>query len=407
MIKKRIAALCMATVLVVSGIAVTLNAHAEEEKKVDQLSFFEVEGANAKLKNDSINFTLKGDKATIKFKNVLAASGFSLKWNGVRDADKKLESICYSLVDYENENIGVDIKFGKMNNTSISVKYNDDKRTYITSGCMYEKNDTDISVQFNETTKSLVDGAGNYNFKIENSTDGTKFDGFESNGVYMTITMKGKKGATFSLKELNGQPLGSDYENDNVEPVLCLPGDQTKIVHDSIAVLPKAAAFDVFTEESSLKLTVQDPDGDIVKDEDGTALEDVDGKKEYRIKFSKYGQYRVVYVASDGVNKTRGIGYQIDVQYKGMPTLTLEEGLPQSVKAGTTVEFPKVNVDDKLKGEITQWVNVTHPEGHITCEEDFFIPKTEGVYKITFNALDENGNIGRLETNIYVEGSSK
>ncbi len=407
MIRKKIIAICMASVLLLSGIAVTLNTYADEEKKVDQLSFFEVEGADAKLKKDSIDFTLKGEKATIKFKNTLAASGFSVKWNGVKDADKKLESICYSLVDYKDENIGVDITFGKMNDSSISVKYNDDKRTYITTGSMYNKNDTDIYVQFNEITKSLVDGAGNYNIKIEKSTNGTKFDGFESNGVYMTITMKGKKGATFSLKEINTQPLGKDYENDNVEPALCLPGDQTKIVHDSIAVLPKADAFDVFTEESSLKLTVQDPDGEIVKDVDGTALEDVDGKKEYRIKFSKYGQYRVVYVASDGVNKTRGIGYQIDVQYKGMPTLTLEENLPQSVKSGTTVEFPSVKVDDKLKGEIVQWVNVTHPEGHITCEEDFFIPKTEGVYKITFSALDENGNIGRLEKYIYVEGSSK
>lgn len=405
MTRKRIAAFCMAFVLLLSGI--TFKTFAEEEKIVDQLGFFEIDGAEAKMKADSIDFTLKSDKATIKFKNPLAASGFSVRWNGVKDSEKKLETLTFSLKDYTNEDIGVNLTFGKMNDQNISVKYNDDKRTYLTTGNTYSKNDSDIYVQFNEVTKSFVDGAGNYTIKVENSINGTKFNGFESQGVYMTITMKGKKGATFSLKELNAQPLGKDYENDNVEPVLCLPGDQTNVVHNSIAELPKAAAFDVFTESTTLKLTVQDPDGNVVKDVDGKAIEDVDGTKQYRIKFSKYGQYRVIYVASDGVNKTRGIGYQIDIQYKGLPTITLEQSIAEKVKVGETVEFPITKVDDQLKGEIVQWVNVTHPEGYITCEESFFIPKTEGIYKITFNALDENGNIGRLEVGIYVEGSGK
>lgn len=405
MTRKRIAAFCMAFVLLLSGI--TFKTFAEEEKIVDQLSFFEIDGAEAKMKADSIDFTLKSDKATIKFKNPLAASGFSVRWNGVKDSEKKLDSLMFSLKDYTNEDIGVNLTFGKMNDQNISVRYNDDKRTYLTTGSTYSKNDSDIYVQFNEITKSFVDGAGNYTIKVENSVNGTKFNGFESQGVYMTITMKGKKGATFSLKELNAQPLGKDYENDNVEPVLCLPGDQTDVVHDSIAELPKAAAFDVFTESTTLKLTVQDPDGNIVKDVDGKAIEDVDGTKQYRIKFSKYGQYRVIYVASDGVNKTRGIGYQIDIQYKGLPTITLEQSIAQKVKVGETVEFPTTKVDDQLKGEIVQWVNVTHPEGYITCEETHFVPKTEGIYKITFNALDENGNIGRLEVGIYAEGSGK
>lgn len=405
MTKKRITAFCMAFVLILSGI--TFKAFAEEEKPVDQLSFFEINGAKANMKEASIDFTLESDSATIKFKNPLAASGFSVKWNAVKDDEKKLDALVYSLVDYKNEDIAVNLTFGKMNDQNISVKYNSDKRTYLTTGNMHTKNDSDIYVQFNEVTKSFVDGAGNYTIKVENTLNGTKFNGFDSQGLYMSITMKGKKGATFSLRELNGQPLGKKHSNDSVEPVLCVPGDQTNMVHDSIAYLPKAAAFDVFTETTTLKLTVQDPDGEIVKDVDGTELEDVDGNGQYRIKFSKYGQYRVIYVASDGVNKTRGIGYQIDIQYKGMPSISLAEAIPQTVKVNEAVVFPEMIVDDQLKGELVQWVNVTHPEGYITCEEAEFVPKTEGRYKLTFSALDENGNIGRLEVNIYAEGSGK
>lgn len=405
MTRKRIVAFCMAFAVILSGI--TLKTFAEEEKNVDQLSFFELQGADAQLKEDSIDFTLKSDSATIRFKNPLAASGFSVRWNGVNDKAKKLEQLIFALQDYQNEEIGVNLAFGKMNDQNISVKYNTDKRTYLTAGNMNAKNDSDVYVQFNEVTKSFVDGAGNYTIKVENSINGMKFQGFDSLGVNMTITMKGKKGASFSLRELNGQPLGKNYENDTVEPVLCVPGDQTNVVHNSVSELPKAAAFDVFTDTTTLKLTVQDPEGNSVKDVDGNVLEDVDGTKQYRIKFSQYGQYRVVYIASDGVNKTRGIGYQIDIQYKGVPTISLEEAIPATVPLKEEVIFPTTKVDDQLKGEIIQWVNVTHPEGYITCEEGSFVPKTEGIYKITFSALDENGNIGRLEVNIYAEGSTK
>lgn len=405
MTRKRIVAFCMAFAVILSGI--TLKTFAEEEKNVDQLSFFEIQGAEAKLKEDAIDFTLKNDTATIRFKNPLAASGFSVRWNGVNDKAKKLEALVFGLQDYQNEEIGVNLAFGKMNDQNISVKYNTDKRTYLTAGSMNAKNDTDVYVQFNEVTKSFVDGAGNYTIKVENSINGMKFQGFDSLGVNMTITMKGKKGASFSLRELNGQPLGKKYENDTVEPVLCVPGDQTNVVHNSITELPKAAAFDVFTDTTTLKLTVQDPEGNSMKDVDGKVLEDVDGNKQYRIKFSQYGQYRVMYVASDGVNKTRKIGYQIDIQYKGVPTIALEEAIPETVPLHEEVIFPTTKVDDQLKGEIVQWVNVTHPEGYITCEEASFVPKTEGIYKITFSALDENGNIGRLEVNVYAEGSTK
>lgn len=403
---KRILPPVMTLVLVITGMSLTLSA--QEEKTVDQLSFFKLDGATAKLKKDAIQFTMTKDKATIQFDHVLAASGFSLKWNAVNDDEKKLEDIAVLLTDSQNEDTAVRLTFAKMNRDSISARCNDDKRTYVTTGSMYAENDKDFNFQFNESTNSFVDGAGNYTIKINNSLSGTKFKGFESMGVNMTITMQGKKGASFVLKEINSQPLGKDYTTDTVEPVLCVTTEQKKMVYGCVAVLPKAAAHDVFTDTTSLELTVMDPNGEVVTDEDGTVLEKVDGNQEYRIKFNVYGQYRIVYVASDGTNKTRGIGYQIDVQYQGAPIVSLEEGMQKVASLNEEYTFPAIKAENNIEGEITTWVNVIHPEGYMTCEDESFVPDTEGEYRITFCAMDENGNIGRLETSIYaVEGSSK
>ena len=237
--------------------------------------------------------------------------------------------------------------------------------------------------------------------------NGEDFNGFASKGVNLKLIVTGKIGANFSINAINEQPFGKNYVIDNVEPTLCIPTGQTNMMHNSIATLPKAAAFDVFSDEATLELTVQDPEGNVIKDESGKLLDNVDGSKEYRIKFSEYGTYRVVYVASDGVNKTRGMGYQINVKDEGTPVIQLKKEMTTKATVGEEIVFPELIIDDNTDGEFITWTNVLHPEGYMTCEKTSFTATTPGQYVITFCAQDESGNIGRFVTNIYVEGSSK
>lgn len=403
--KKRLLAICLAASLVLP--ALSINALAENEKEVDVVSYFEIEGAAAELKDDSLDFTLTGETATIQFKNPLAASGFSMKWNGVEDEEKKLEALEIVLTDSENEECSVKVTFGKLNEESTSVKLNEESRSYLSSGSTYRKNESDICLMFNESTNTFTNDLGEFAIRTEKCLNGASFHGFESMGANLTLTMKGEAGAVFSLKSMNEQPIGADYTMDNVDPVLCVPTGQVKRQYNSVSTLPKAAAFDVFSEETTLKVTVQDPQGNVVTDENGTQLEAVDGNQEYKIKFTEYGQYRVIYVASDGVNETRGMGYQIQVQDTGAPEVALAGEMESTVAVGTEVMFPELTITDNLEGECSTWINVLHPEGYMTCEKTSFIPKTEGKYVITFCAQDESGNIGRFVTSIYAEGSSE
>lgn len=403
--KKKILAIGLVALLLVGVIGV--STMAEESKELDLISYFEMEGVTATLQEESIDFTLTEESGTVRFNKPLASSGFSFRWNGVEDGDKKLETIGITLTDIEDSECAVKVTFGKLNDEYTAVKYNDEKRAYLAGGAMYKLNDSDISVIYNATMNQFDDGIGAYSILAEACTNGSAFNGFPSLAVNMEFVMTGQIGATFSLKAINEQPFGSNHTYDNVAPMLCIPTGSTKMLYNSVNTLPKAAAYDVLGDETNLSMTVQDPAGDIVKDVDGKELNEVDGNKEYRIKFDKYGSYRITYVASDGENKSRGMGYQIYVKDLESPTVELKKALPQTVKVGKEIVFPECEVTDNVEDEFTTWVSVEHPEGHITYEKGSFTPGTEGLYTVTFHTQDAANNHGRLDVMIYVEGSDK
>lgn len=370
---------------------------------IDLLGYFDVQGATATLQEESLDFTLTAETATITFKKPLAADGFAFRWNGVEDSKRLLNSIAVALADSQDPDIAMKLTFGQMGDSYVSVRYNDEKQTHLANASMFKVNQSDVAMNFSDEARTLSDGIS-YTIDTRYCANGNAFEGFPSQAVNMTLTMSGKVGGTFSLKSLNAQRFGSKYQYDNVEPSLVVPNSLTKALYGSTVTLPAASAWDVLSNNATMTLTVTDPFGEIVTDMDGTKLEKVDGTKAYKIKISSYGQYRLSYVASDGLNKSRGIGYQIDVPDTGRPTVTLDGKVPARLTVGTEFVFPAATATDNAEGEIATWINVTHPEGHITYETTAFTPETEGKYIITFNAVDENGNIGRLRVETYAEG---
>ena len=66
--KKKILTTIVVLLLVVIGVGAT--SFAENGKEVDQLSYFELTGATAELKDESLCITLTEETATVQFKNV-------------------------------------------------------------------------------------------------------------------------------------------------------------------------------------------------------------------------------------------------------------------------------------------------------------------------------------------------
>lgn len=402
MIKKKILSICVAAALVITTTLTTISA--KNDDRVDVIGLFEINGATTKMQEESIDFKLTSTKATIKFTNPIAMSGFSFRWNGVDDSKKKLEKLNLKLTDKDNENNSLLVTFGRLSDDFTSVKINNQGKTYLTKGSTYKKNNEDISISFNENLNSFADDAGSYKVTVDTNLNGDIFEGFQKKGAILELVVEGAKGTTFSLKTINGQSFGNAYTTDNMEPIICIPNVEKSAEKGSVKVLQAATAYDVLKSESTLKLTVQDPDGDVVKDEKGTELKDVDGNKEYEVKFSKFGQYRILYVASDGENKTRNTGYQINVNDTGAPNIELEDEMESEIKVGETLEFPKLKITDNKDDKFTSWAYVKCPSGVVRHAKDKYKLDEEGVYKITFCAQDESGNIGYYEKEILAKG---
>ena len=381
---------------------------ANDTKAVNQEKLFEVSGATVSVKEQSLDFTLTDKTAKITFKKPLGASGFSFRWNGVKDTKKRLETMKLTLADSKDAEKSVKLTFGTLSDQYTSVMFNQEQRAYLANGATYLVNENDLSMHFNENTNCFVDDAGAYSIEATNYTNGAFFEGFPSMAINLEIHLTGVEGGSFSLKALNEQPFGSEYTEDTVEPRLSISPDVVKkAAYNSVINLKPAAAHDVFQKDSTVELTVKTPSGEIAETEDGKKLSKVDGTKQYKFKTTEYGQYRVGYVVSDGTNKSRNLGYQISVTDTGAPVVELTGKMERFLKVGKKYIFPQVKVTDNVDGEFTTWINVMHPDGYISCEKRSFTPDVEGHYTITFNAQDTNGNIGRMRVQVYAEGSGK
>ena len=98
--KKKMISLLLAVVALMTLLLVNGNAEAMSSSylytadgKIDLLGYFQMEGVTATLEDEAICFTLTAETASISFVRPLTADGFSLRWNGTNDSEKKLETL--------------------------------------------------------------------------------------------------------------------------------------------------------------------------------------------------------------------------------------------------------------------------------------------------------------------------
>jgi hypothetical protein len=399
--KKKIIPVALALLLLISLLP--LNGFADEvssayiygaDGQIDLLGYFQMEGITAQLQEEAICFTLTAETASITFARPLTADGFSIRWNGVDDGEKKVDTLAVTISDKEQPALAVSLNYQKMNEQYCSVKYNGTGRTYLAAGSLYKQNDADTFLYYSREGSSFSDGAG-FNVLIEKYLDGTDFKGFSSGAVNMRMDITGQVGGSFLLKSINEQRFGSQYAEDDSDPVLGLPDHAEKALYQSVVTVGGAVAYDVLSSDASVTLTVKDPAGEIVKDINGTALEDVDGRQCYQFRVEQFGTYNIGYKTSDGINTSRSMGYRMNVLDNGGPVITIDGTVP-ALTVGQMYTFPTMTVTDNAEDECTSWITVLHPSGILTRESTSFVPEQEGNYTIMYMAVDSSGNVGKL-----------
>ena len=393
----------MLLLAIIASFVVGMVTFATNSAKVRMEDYFQVNGAQVSVQSQSVDFIMEGETATVTFVKPLASDGFSLSFAGVDN--NTMQQVDFVLTDSANDKSSTKLNFIRMNDTYTAVALNDSERSYITNGSMYRNNDTDFYFTYNADSQVFTDSAS-YTIPVSANTDGNAFDGFATQMVNLTVVLHGEKGSVFRLKEMNRQRLGSEYETDNVEPIITLTNNVAEARKGSVIKIPTAFATDVLSDTATVKMSVLSPDGNVVKAADGTKLKDVTPDKAYEITIDSYGDYRLEYQATDGKNTTRTVSSQIHVVDDSKPTLTLSEAFPEVAKINDEISLPQLTGKDNVTKEenLVTWVTVKYPSGKICGMKETIVLEEEGQYQFSFHVMDEEGNIRRTIQKIYVEG---
>lgn len=378
-------------------------SYLDKEGNIDLPAYFSTEGAEIQLQEQCMDFVMSGEEATVTFNKPLLGGGFTLAFAGVEG--NTLEQIQIELTDMENPEEKAVFCAYAMSDISSIVKIDNTNRPVMINGSFFVENAFDFYIRYDAEAKQFTDGTSYY-LPIIESLDGDIFSGFSSEKVNLTIRLYGESGSVFRLKEISRQRLGTSFIKDTESPTIAIVNSMSKAELNSTITLPRAVTVDVLADNAEVTMSVVDPDKEIVKAVDGTKLEKVPAGKDYKIKVSKIGRYKVSYQATDGTNKSQQIFVQIVVPDNLAPEITLSEEIPASTKAKSILALPEVTYEDKGSEEetIKNWTTVKYPDGVIMEVGDSVELAKDGVYEITFSAIDETGNIGRLTVKTYAEG---
>ena len=256
------------------------------------------------------------------------------------------------------------------------------------------ENGGDFYFVYDETSKTLQ-VESSFKSVIVNA-DGSEFEGFASGLIYVTVNVSGvNSGAEIAWKNFGGQILSeSDY--DIIAPSIKLSTDYaSKYSINTVAEIYTAIAADVLSPEVYTKMTVRDPNGQVVTDVDGLKLENVSFDRSYFINLEMYGSYSVKYSAMDWMEREQDYSFALLVVDDQAPVITLDGEMKTEVKQGKKVKIANPTATDNVDGEVQVYVYLVDPNGIISKvtpgEKMKFTEK--GIYEFRYLAIDKFGNL--------------
>ena len=364
-------------------------------------SFFLTDMPKRTTSND-VRFTTQND-GVIDFINPVTALGFTTGF--YLDKTSKLSKINIYLTDYTNEkNV---VKFSYVTQGGSTTFYiNDGKIGYpVSENILAGKL---VTLSYNDNTKQVVaDSVSGTKVTVESNLAGEVFNGFAQRTVYVRFEMEGVTGnSTFKLESICGQYFYNDTK-DWIAPVIYIDGTYGGGYSiDTTVTLSRPFAMDVLDGDVGGTFTVKDPLGNIVTDIYGNRLENC-AFFETKIELKQYGRYIVTFYAEDKAgNATDTFAYTLRVLDEVAPTLTLDGGVAQTVKVGSTVALPKAVATDNLDKALVVQIMVIDTMGHtsvINANVDTYTLTRVGTYIFCYFTQDEAGNIAYVNQFVKVE----
>lgn len=314
--------------------------------------------------------------------------------------------------DAADENVRLEIKI-RRNGATSAYSIDGGATWYDLTGNWAESGDN-FSVAYSSTSGELT--VGGRSVAVTERADGADFARFPSGRVYIGYRLEGVSSqAGMTVVSISGQTF-NNIDRDLTRPQAVIYGDSGREAGiGEIVTLSRVDACDVLDPYITFTMTVRGPDGAEVWSTSGRRLVNVDPTQEYEIELTQYGQYTVSLTVIDSSGNRRPLSYAINVVDSQAPVLSFEAAPALTGSVGEKVAIPVCTVTDNYDEIVEYFVSVQLPdgttrslytiardnEGNNLYTEDgrlqityytAFIPRTAGIYKLVYNAVDTYGN---------------
>ena len=344
------------------------------------------------------------DKTEVAFVNVVSLSSFNFEFNVPVSTDTetygKISTLTIRLTDYYDREKSVELQY--INEGGMSTLSLDGARAVTLSrNFMGTKN----NLYFDVTTSLFYDSTSGVSWAWENE--------FTSDKVLLSVVLeKTEANARIAVKKV-GEQTFNDGVSDKSKPTVYIENIQqgSWLLNDEV-LLQQAAITDVMSPylKENVIFSVKMPDGSYAPATDGTNLNgNCDVARDYTLKLTQYGTYKVSYTYTDQNGRSENISYSIFVYDRRPPVITLDErydGEVVKVKAGETVDIDSYSVSDgeTPTEELVSYVSVFNPTGtYMPGAITSFTTNYTGTYRVVYYCMDGDGNYTTVSYTVIAE----
>ena len=334
--------------------------------------------------------------------------------------DKTFSELVFKYSDSKNPQLSV----------SFHITFNGDK-TYISVGDSEDKyefaseDDTlgDVyEISFNASSRILTDIAQTELTKVKYFDNGDLFTGF-NNGLYLDVYMNGvSSSSSFKMLKIGNQNLGHrNTHRDRAAPIILLNDDFfSEQDYGDMAIVPTAEAYDVLSN-ANVTMSVRNPKLTYI-------IRDQDARIPHTFELNEFGNYMVIYKATDAAGNSSTYSRTIRVYDTIAPVITITGSLRESYSLNSKISIPKYTVTDNLddyvldvflilpndeerlliideNGVVTSYLNKENPtyNDSFKVNDTTFRAEQYGQYIMRFVAYDNDFNKTVVELTFTVK----
>ncbi len=367
--------------------------------------FIASEGVTRAYEKTTNSATLYATYAFIKdgvlsFVNALPADKFSVQY---RIVNGDFTALHFYLTDTVDPTQRIQGTFHKAQ-TGVQFSVNGGSRYDLSVFDFANPNKT-IDIGFNNVTVQFETDNGNSAYAVTETVDGKPFAGFTSGAVYFEIVVEGvnTEGTTkLAIQKICNQTI-TDSASDGADPELAIITDyRDEYELGDTVTLRKSTAKDVIKPYTYIYITVYDVQNKPTTAEDGTLLDKVAVDRDYTIKFSDYGSYKVKYFYGEDKDALLEYEFLFNVVDRTLPTVELKN-LKTEYKVGDTITLSATATDNvtmttdvAITVEDCNGVIMTYKQG-----TSYKFTKA-GRYVVQAYVYDDNGNYNATSVVITV-----